>query len=88
MYIILDLLHSLWKIFLFLSEKSVQFIVHAYKACLTCKLFKIFFYVRIMSRASHKNMCKSDDIWVNENLKLKSEIYKMQKLYVQKKEKR
>ncbi len=29
-----------------------------------------------MPRASHKNTCKSDDIQVNENSKLKSEIYK------------
>ncbi len=28
-----------------------------------------------MSRASHRNTCKSDDKWVNENSKLKSEIY-------------
>ncbi len=46
MYIILDLLHSLWKIFFFLLKESVQFIVHAYKACLTCKLFEIFLYFK------------------------------------------
>ncbi len=46
MYIILDLLHSLWKIFLFLLKESVQFVVHAYKACLTCKLLEIFFYFK------------------------------------------
>ena len=46
MYIIFDLLHSLWKIFLFLSEESVQFVVHAYKTCLSCKLFKIFLYFK------------------------------------------
>ena len=44
--------------------------------------------VRIMSRASHRNTCKSNDIQVNENSKLKSKIYEMQKLYVQRKEKR
>ncbi len=31
--------------------------------------------VKIMSRASHKDTCKSDDIRVNKNSKLKSEIY-------------
>ncbi len=46
MYIILDLLHSLWKIFLFLSEKSVQFVVHAYKTCLSCKFSEIFLYFK------------------------------------------
>ncbi len=31
--------------------------------------------VKIMPRASHRDTCKSDDIRVNENSKLKSEIY-------------
>ncbi len=48
MYIILDLLHSLWKIFLFLLKESVQFVVHAYKACLTCKLSEIFLYFKMI----------------------------------------
>ncbi len=46
MYIILDLLHSLWKIFLFLLKESIQFVVHVYKACLTCKLLEIFLYFK------------------------------------------
>ncbi len=41
-----------------------------------------------MSRASHKNTDKQRINQVNENLKLKSKIYKMQRLYVQRKEKR
>ena len=48
MYIILDLLHSLWKIFLFLLKESVQFVVHAYKACLTYKLSEIFSYFKMI----------------------------------------
>ncbi len=46
MYFILDLLHMLRKIFLFLFKESVQFIVHAYKICLICKLSKIFLYFK------------------------------------------
>ncbi len=48
MYIILDLLHLLWKIFLFLLKESVQFIVHAYKAYLICKLSEIFLYFKMI----------------------------------------
>ncbi len=48
MYIILNLLHSLWKFFLFLLKKSVQFVVHTYKVCLTCKLSKIFLYFKMI----------------------------------------
>ncbi len=48
MYIILDLLHSLWKIFLFLFKKNVQFIVHAYKTHLICKLSEIFLYFKMI----------------------------------------
>ncbi len=44
--------------------------------------------IRIISRASHKDTCKSNDKWVNENSKLKSEIYEMRRLYVQRKDKR
>ncbi len=45
-------------------------------------------YVRIMSKASHKDTDKRRVNQVNENSKLKSKIYKMQKLYVQRKEER
>ncbi len=48
MYIILDLLHLLWKIFFFLSEESVQFVVHAYKTRLICKFSKIFLYFKMI----------------------------------------
>ncbi len=48
MYIILDLLHSLLKIFLFLFEESVQFVVHAYKTCLNCKFSEIFLYFKMI----------------------------------------
>ena len=44
--------------------------------------------VRIMSRASHRNTDKRRVNQVNENSKLKSKIYEMRKLYVQRKEKR
>ncbi len=48
MYIILNLLHSLWKIFLFLFEESIQFVVHAYKTCLNCKFSEIFLYFKMI----------------------------------------
>ncbi len=48
MYIILDLLHLSWKIFLFLFKESVQFVVHAYKTCLICKLSEIFLYFKMI----------------------------------------
>ncbi len=41
--------------------------------------------VRIMSRASHRNTDKRRVNQVNENSKLKSKIYEMQRLYVQRK---
>jgi len=44
--------------------------------------------VRTMPRASHRDTCKSDDIRVNENSKLKSESYEVRRLYVQKKDER
>ncbi len=44
--------------------------------------------VRIMSRASHRNTDKRRVNQVNENSKLKSEIYEMRKLYVQRKDER
>ncbi len=54
---------------------------------LSCDMYEALNNVRIMSKASHRNTCKSDDIQVNENSKLKSKIYEMQKLYVQREEK-
>jgi len=39
--------------------------------------------VRIMPRASHKDTDKRRVNQVNENSKLKSEIYEMQRLYIQ-----
>jgi len=44
--------------------------------------------VRIMSRASHRNTGKRRVNQVNENSKLKSEIYEMQRLYIQRKDER
>jgi len=41
-----------------------------------------------MSKASHRNTDKRRINQVNEISKLKSEIYEMQKLYVQRKDKR
>ena len=54
---------------------------------LSCDMYEALNNVRIMSKASHRNTCKSDDIQVNENSKLKSKIYEMRKLYVQREEK-
>ncbi len=45
-------------------------------------------FVRIMSRASHRNTGKRRVNQVNENLKLKSEIYEMRRLYVQREDER
>ena len=61
MYIILNLLHSLWKIFLFLLKKSVQFVVHAYKACLTCKLSEIFLYFKTILFLLESIFCCNDE---------------------------
>ncbi len=44
--------------------------------------------VRIMPRASHKDTGKRRVNQVNENSKLKSEIYEMQRLYVQREDER
>ncbi len=44
--------------------------------------------VRIMSRASHRDTDKRRVNQVNENSKLKSKIYEMRRLYVQREEKR
>jgi len=43
--------------------------------------------VRIMSEASHRNTGKRKINQINENSKLKSKVYEMQRLYVQRKEK-
>ena len=44
--------------------------------------------VRIMSRASHRDTDKRRVNQVNENSKLKSKVYEMRRLYVQREEKR
>jgi len=44
--------------------------------------------VRIMPRASHRDTDKRRVNQVNENSKLKSEIYEMQRLYVQREDER
>ncbi len=46
-------------------------------------MYKALNIVRIMFKASHKNTDKRRVNQVNENSKLKSEIYEMRKLYVQ-----
>ncbi len=61
MYFILDLLHALWKIFLFSFKESVQFIVHAYKACLICKLFKIFLYFKMIFFFFESIFCRDSE---------------------------
>ena len=55
---------------------------------LSCDMYEALNNVRIMSRASHRNTGKRRVNQVNENSKLKSKIYEMQRLYVQRKEKR
>ena len=67
-------------------QKSAQ--LESESESLSCDIYEALNNVRIMSRASHKDTCKSDDIRVNENSKLKSKIYEMRRLYVQRKEKR
>ena len=67
-------------------QKSTQ--LESESESLSCDIYEALNNVRIMSRASHKDTCKSDDIRVNENSKLKSKIYEVRRLYVQRKEKR
>ena len=55
---------------------------------LSCDMYKALNNVRIMPRASHRGTGKRRVNQVNENSKLKSEVYEMRRLYVQKKEKR
>jgi len=55
---------------------------------LSCDMYEALNNVRIMSKASHRNTGKRRVNQVNENSKLKSEIYEMQKLYVQRKDER
>ncbi len=49
---------------------------------LSCDMYEALNNVRIMSRASHRNTDKRRVNQVNENSKLKSEIYEMRRLYV------
>ena len=55
---------------------------------LSCDMYEALNNVRIMSRASHRNTGKWRVNQVNENSKLKSEIYEMRKLYVQRENER
>ena len=55
---------------------------------LSCDMYEALNNVRIMSRASHKDTGKRRVNQVNENSKLKSEIYEMQRLYIQRKDER
>ena len=55
---------------------------------LSCDMYEALNNVRIMSRASHKDTGKRRVNQVNENSKLKSKIYEMRRLYVQRKGKR
>ena len=61
MYFILDLLHALQKIFLFLFEESVQFVVHAYKTCLICKFSKIFLYFKMIFSLFESIFCRDNE---------------------------
>ena len=66
-------------------QKSTQ--LESKSESLSCDMYEALNNVRIMSRASHRNTDKRRVNQINENSKLKSKIYKMQKLYVQRKEK-
>ena len=55
---------------------------------LSCDMYEALNNVRIMSRASHKDTGKRRVNQINENSKLKSEIYEMQRLYIQRKNER
>ena len=48
-------------------------------------MYKALNNVRIMPKASHRDTGKRRVNQVNENSKLKSEIYEMRRLYVQRK---
>ena len=57
-------------------------IVELESESLSCDMYKALNNVRIMPRASHKDTGKRRVNQVNENSKLKSEIYEMRRLYV------
>jgi len=63
-------------------------IVELESESLSCDMYEALNNVRIMSKASHRNTGKRRVNQVNENSKLKSEIYEMQRLYVQRKDER
>ncbi len=63
-------------------------IVELKSESLSCDMYEALNNVRIMSRASHRNTDKRRVNQVNENSKLKSEIYEMQRLYVQREDER
>ena len=71
----------------FLAESTFN-ILSFFHAKIEAEIAVVIIVVRIMSRASHKNTDKWRVNQINENSKLKSKIYKMQKLYVQREEKR
>ena len=55
---------------------------------LSCDMYEALNNVRTMPRASHRDTCKSNGKRVNENSKLKSEVYKVRRLYVQREDER
>jgi len=73
---------------LLLSIVELQKSTQLESESLSCDMYEALNNVRIMSRVSHKNTDKRRVNQINENSKLKSENYEMQKLYVQKKDER
>ncbi len=73
---------------LLLSIVKLQKSTQLESESLSCDMYKALNNVRIMSRASYRNTGKRRVNQINENSKLKSEIYEMQRLYVQRKDER
>ncbi len=67
-------------------------LINLFNACVIYKYhlkqFKKAQTVRIMFRASHKDTDKRRINQVNKNSKLKSEVYEMRRLYVQREDER
>ena len=67
-------------------QKSAQ--LESESKSLSCDMYEALNNVRIMPRASHKDTGKRRVNQVNENSKLKSKVYEMRRLYVQREGKR
>ncbi len=67
-------------------QKSTQ--LESESESLSCDMYEALNNVRIMLRASHRDTGKRRVNQVNEDSKLKSKIYEVRRLYVQREEKR